>query len=148
MTLMAALALALTFGPVQEQVRLESVEHGVPYLAAVTIILMESRWNLEAMNVNPDGSRDWGLMQLNDRYFTDGGDWKVNVHVGVVLLASLKAEAGTWYWAFYAYNAGIGSFRRGAPSAAARDYATRACCLMGQLEVLRHLRDGNVRLNW
>jgi soluble lytic murein transglycosylase-like protein len=130
LTIAAAIAFSLLLGPIQMEVRKEASEQKVPFEVVAAIIAIESRWRPNAIGLNIDGSKDRGIMQLNDRYFNDGDDFWVNIHTGIYLLSSLYRETKSWYWTFYAYNAGLRSLECGAMIQKSREYADRVWGVM------------------
>lgn len=61
--------LPLTFKPqVMECVASAAKERRVPRIILLSLIKGESNGNPKAVNLNKDGTRDWNLMQINDRW--------------------------------------------------------------------------------
>ena len=91
---------------------------GVPVAIATSVIWHESRWEPAARHVNPDGTIDMGLMQINSATWrvlvrSYGGtiylwpyDPYANVRIGLRYLAHLHELMGDWWDALAAYNAG------------------------------------------
>ena len=100
------------------------LRHGVPYTIAYRLISWESGWDETAVNHNPDGSTDLGLMQLNDRYLEDFSlrynegkridpwMWRVSLEVGLAHLKVLHRATKSWEGAVAAYNMGLTRYRR------------------------------------
>ena len=94
---------------------------GVPYLLVLRVIEVESNWDKTAVNINSNGTRDNGLMQLNSKYVKDfiweygakGVKYQPNTHaydnvyIGIKHLKALYNETGSWKKAVQAYNAGL-----------------------------------------
>jgi soluble lytic murein transglycosylase-like protein len=92
-----------------------------PYTIA-KLIEWESAWDANALNVNPNGTLDIGLMQLNSAYIDEftykyrGGvpfdpyDWKASMEVGIKHLAVLKRHTGTQWGMVAAYNMGLSAY--------------------------------------
>lgn len=103
---------------------------GVPYWIAARLFARESGWVSTARNVNPNGTADVGIAQLNTRYMSDweriaGGpvnplDGHESIRVGVLYLAQLYRATGTWADALAAYNCGLGRWRTGRIPASTR----------------------------
>jgi len=101
------------------------LRHDVPIELAWRLIKWESNWNEQAWNRNTDGSRDLGIMQLNDRWleefaqrYRDGAIidpwmWRVSMDVGIKHLSVLRRTIGHWPGAVAAYNVGLTRYRRG-----------------------------------
>lgn len=84
----------------------EAANYGIPLDIAIRLVYEESRWKEKAINRNDNGTFDYGLMQLNSRYF-DIYPWQVNVQKGLAHLAALYKQTGTWRQALVSYNAGL-----------------------------------------
>ena len=112
-------------------------ENGVPPGIAEALIERESHWNPFASRWNANGTRDEGIMQLNnrtrrwlERRYNDG---KIinpynpydNVRLAMRYLGDLYSVTGSWSVALQAYNAGIGTVWQGDVPAAAKVYAKR-----------------------
>jgi soluble lytic murein transglycosylase-like protein len=104
-----------------------AVETGIPPYLALSIAIEENQ-SLDplAVHINDDGSRDLGVMQLNDSWFQ--GDWQdpeTNIRAGCDLIKALKAKPGMNYWMVCAaYNCGYGKLLERPPDAAI-EYANR-----------------------
>lgn len=106
-----------------ETLATECAETGVPYWIAARLFAWESGWRAAARNVNPNGTEDLGIAQLNSAYlsyfarFSDGPldplDGHTSIRVGVRYLAELYRATGSWRGAVAAYNCGPGRYRRG-----------------------------------
>ena len=79
------------------------------------IIQVESDGVITAFNVNSNGSRDYGLMQINscnhewlkkELGITDFYDIKQNIHCGVFMLADLMSRHDNLHTVLMAYNMG------------------------------------------
>lgn len=96
----------------------ESRRSGVPLRLLAALIYTESRFIIDARSpVNQNGTRDYGLMQLNSanyalfKVYVGGKEYNMsnpacNVHIGAAYLAELYAMFGNWTQAIAAYNAG------------------------------------------
>jgi soluble lytic murein transglycosylase-like protein len=103
-----------------------ALETGVPPYLALSIALEENRTlNPLAVHINGDGSRDLGIMQLNDSWFQ--GNWQdpeTNIRAGCGLLKELMRKPGmNWWLVCIAYNCGYGRLER--PPDASIEYANR-----------------------
>jgi len=95
-----------------------SLEEGVPPEFAVAIALTEN-WTLNPRAVSPpnrNGTRDWGLMQLNDAYFPLS-NWycaETNARTAIRHIRWLMDHPRTCtFWSVaVAYNAGIKRLNR------------------------------------
>jgi soluble lytic murein transglycosylase-like protein len=105
-------------------IRIASLYNVPPYLM-VAIAEVESKWNVEAVNVNTDGTIDRGLMQLNSSWFNDDGwaDPEVSITHAAVLIQELRDHGLTWWQVAVAYNCGIGRIED--PPASSVEYAVR-----------------------
>jgi soluble lytic murein transglycosylase-like protein len=96
----------------------------------ISIALIEnSQLDPKAIHYNADGSKDRGLMQLNDSWFTrdDWDDPTVNVGAACGYIQLLRSKGLTWYQTAIAYNCGIGKLKN--PPAQSVDYAVRVFAL-------------------
>lgn len=88
-------------------------EVGIPPYFALSIALTENQ-NLDplAVHINADGSRDLGVMQLNDSWFK--GNWRdpeTNIRAGCKLIKELIDKPGMNFWQVcIAYNCGYRRF--------------------------------------
>ena len=101
--------------------------HGVPVWLAVRLVQTESPdWNPRSVSPkNEDGSRDYGLAQINDANFKKFSDWYTHsrgfnpleawdsLDVGLAHLSWLHSEFGDWTKAVMGYNTGEERVRRG-----------------------------------
>jgi soluble lytic murein transglycosylase-like protein len=84
--------------------------HNVPPYLMVAIAEVESNWNINAINVNADGTLDRGLMQLNTSWFNDENwaDPETNITAATKHIVYLKSYRNyNWYQVCVAYNCGI-----------------------------------------
>jgi soluble lytic murein transglycosylase-like protein len=101
---------------------------GVPPYFALSVALTENpALDPLAVHVNENGSRDLGVMQLNDSWFT--GDWQdpeTNIRDGCELIRWLMRQPGiTTYWdVALTYNCGYYRFMAGPPMVSV-EYACR-----------------------
>lgn len=93
-----------------------SREYRIPASLPLMIAARESKFNHRLVHCcNYDGSRDWGVMQLNDYTvrslkIKDPLDYKQNVRAGVMLLASyLREYKGDLQRTLCAYAKGPGN---------------------------------------
>lgn len=101
----------------QEYARAKSAEYGVRYEVVLAVMESESLFNADIRdNVNRDGSRDRGLMQINEcnwswlreEYGLDINDPADNIEAGILLLAMLQEKHGGEELALVAYQCGSG----------------------------------------
>lgn len=95
--------------------------YSVPIGLLYAIAKVESNFNPGAINRNNNGSTDYGIMQINSRWFdkleTDFGIGKryvisntcTNIHVGAWILATNFWQKGRDWNSVGAYNAGYAS---------------------------------------
>lgn len=92
-------------------------DHGVPLAVLIGVITVESNWRPNLVHRNWDGSRDYGLMQINERTLPHLAavtgtppdavlDPLRNVTMGIYHLGYLKEKYGDWHHALTAYNRG------------------------------------------
>jgi len=97
----------------------------IPEAVLGRLIEWESGWDALCVRANPNGSIDYGLMQLNSRYLIDY-KWRYNgdrgfdpldpgdnLSVGMRHLRHLYDVTGNWFDAVCAYNAGLSRVRSG-----------------------------------
>jgi len=98
------------------------------------VLWQESRWKQNTLNHNTDGSYDYGIAQLNSRYFPmwkdyDGWDIRTtwgNAYVGAKHFQYLvKTYKGDYYKALLAYNCGMGNVARNTVPKVTHIYARR-----------------------
>lgn len=106
----------MTKAEVQQLVANKASQYGVPAQIALGIAAHESGFNDQAVNrANPNGTVDWGVMQLNDTTVQTMGvsnplDAEQNVDAGVRLIASLlNRYGGDPRQALWAYASGPGN---------------------------------------
>jgi soluble lytic murein transglycosylase-like protein len=104
-----------------------ALDVGVPPYFALSIALTENQLlDPLAVHVNADGSRDLGIMQLNNSWFD--GDWRdpeTNVRAGCELIKELMSKPNMNFWQVcIAYNCGYGRFLDNPPNMSI-DYANR-----------------------
>lgn len=98
----------------------EAQEHGIPVRLLCTLIYAESQFCIHARSrQNANGTRDYGLMQLNSAnyehfkvVYMDERDYNIlspqaNVHIGASYLADMYKIFGNWTQSLAAYNAGM-----------------------------------------
>ena len=115
-------------------------KYNIPIYIVSRVINIESQWNPNAISrYNRNGTRDYGLGQLNSRYigsfvkwFYKGKEkfnvfnWKHNLQVAIGFLASLnKSFYGNWHNTVCAYNAGPNAVRYGRVPASTFAYAKK-----------------------
>lgn len=105
---------------IQDMIRASALKYGVDPNLALAIAAHESNFNPSAVSpVNRNGTRDWGVMQLNDLTIQQFGvsnplDPQQNIDTGVRLLAQLSGQySGDLTKTLWAYNAGSGSVASG-----------------------------------
>lgn len=104
--------------------------YGVPPNLALGIASHESGFNPNAVNTaNPNGTKDWGVMQLNDTTVKTMGvtnplDPEQNIDAGVSLLSSLlNRYGGDPNQALWAYASGPGNVGPGkTPNSIAQNF--------------------------
>jgi soluble lytic murein transglycosylase-like protein len=107
------------------QVVAATAEAGIPAWILARVIEAESGWNVQAVGINPDGSRDLGIAQLGERWLADFS-WFDNagrpvdpfdpaqaLPVAARYLARLYRATGDWRAAVAAYNCGLSRVRAG-----------------------------------
>ncbi len=93
--------------------------YGVDPALLVAIANVESGIDMSAVNINKNGSADFGLMQINSHWEDTLRDLGIsydevktsaclNIHVGAWVLASNFSRSGVDWLAVGAYNAGYG----------------------------------------
>lgn len=96
-------------------------EYGVNYEKALAVMKIESSFNSNAENINKNGSKDVGLMQINSinrkwlsevLEVTDLKDPKQNILAGVYMLSILKEKFGDDHLQLMAYNMGEGKTKQ------------------------------------
>lgn len=100
-------------------------EYKIPLYPLLKMIEIESRYNPEKVSRNRNGTKDYGLMQLNSKYISEY-TWRYNhgkkimvfnpinsLHVGMKKLAHLYTIIGNWRGAFAAYNCGLTRYNTG-----------------------------------
>ena len=95
-----------------------ALEYGVPPEFALAIAFTEN-WTLNPRAVSPpnrNGTRDWGVFQLNENYFCMVAwyDPETNIRQGVRHIRWLMEHPRTctWWSVAVAYNAGINRLSR------------------------------------
>ena len=107
-----------------------SAEYGVPGYFVKSIAIEESNLNPNAVSpANSNGTRDFGIMQLNNNYFSHV-DWRCvesNIRAGVAHIRWLMTVPGVnTFWAVAAaYNCGHARLLRHGPPQTTIDYANR-----------------------
>jgi len=133
---LTALLLALCLhrpAPLVESVYQAGQNPFVDPVLRVATVEAESQFNPRAVNVNRDGSTDWGLWQLNSRWHPQFRDAQVmHVEYGAVELLRRVLEArGDLRSALSAWNTGNPKSARG------QEYASRVLVLYMQLKWAR-----------
>ena len=114
-----------------------SDKHGVPLWLACRLVDREnSDWNPGAVSPrNADGSRDYGLFQLNSDNIRKFADWyrhgemfnpfiaRDSIDIGLAHLRWLRDELGSWTRAVLAYNGGERCVKTGKIKPKVIDYA-------------------------
>ena len=106
-----------------------ATEFSLPPYFVLSIALTENE-TLDplAVNVNKNGTKDLGIMQVNDFWFK--GDWKdpeINIRAGCQHIKKIiEIPEITTYWIVAAcYNAGTAWLQTGSPPASSLTYADR-----------------------
>lgn len=95
-----------------------SEKYGVPLKILLAISFTESSFNHKSLNHNRNGTKDYGLMQINSFWAKHaagmGYEWSqvkhdpcTNVMFGSRILKDNRRRLGTWEAAIGAYNAGF-----------------------------------------
>lgn len=95
-----------------------SDRYGVEVRLLIAIAKVESDFNMNAVNINKNGSMDYGVMQINSRWKSRlaslGISWHeviasacMNIHVGAWILATNFQSWGVSWNSVGAYNAGF-----------------------------------------
>ena len=123
-----------------------AIENGLPPYFVKAIAYEESRFNPNAVSApNRNGSRDWGVMQINDRHHNIE-NWncaETNIRQGVehlVWIVSLP-QVTTYWKAAGIYNAGLEGFfanQNGPPQSSLR-YADRVIAKWLEYEPRAHV---------
>lgn len=99
-------------------------EHNIPSSIVLGIIYNESRFTDSALNLNSNGTYDYGLMQLNDSTFKflserigitnmeELFDSRTNILAGITLLSYHQENTGDINEALVCYQIGEGAYRR------------------------------------
>ena len=108
--------MAYTKEQIQQMIIDSANSRGIDPAIALAIASHESGFNPNAVNTaNPNGTKDWGVMQLNDTTVQTIGvtnplDPKQNIDAGVSLLAGLlNRYSGNVRNALWAYASGPGN---------------------------------------
>jgi soluble lytic murein transglycosylase-like protein len=105
-----------------------AVEVGIPPYFALSIAYTEnSTLDPMAVNVNPDGTLDRGVMQLNSSWY-NGAWWdpEENIRAGCQHIKWLLSLPGMNCWLVaVAYNCGYYRLEKGKPPESSIDYAVR-----------------------
>ncbi|GHV89881.1 hypothetical protein AGMMS50268_03840 [Spirochaetia bacterium] len=124
-----------------------ALEMGLPPYLVLAIAYTENETlNPTAVHLNLDPitgavlSRDLGVMQLNDSWFT--GDWadpETNIRAGCEQIKWLLSMPNMNYWLVaIAYNCGYSRLLAGPPPARSIDYAERVFILFNEYRGYRH----------
>jgi soluble lytic murein transglycosylase-like protein len=89
-------------------IRTNCEKYNVPYYLALALCKRESGINPDAININVDGSKDIGLFQLNNRYFSEKESKKIesNVETAIKHLSELYKQSKSWFIALVKYHRG------------------------------------------
>ena len=100
---------------IQAMIVAAATQYGVPVNIALGVASHESGFNPSAINVNTNGTTDYGVMQLNSTTVqtmgvSDPMDPQQNINAGVQLLSNLLRQYnGNTYNALWAYASGSGN---------------------------------------
>jgi len=109
----------------------------IPLYILIGVIHNESWFTPNAIGYNTNGSKDYGIMQLNSfylkefkNYFNDGEDFDVfnigdSIKIGCKILESHYNNTKDWYLALCSYNCGIGNVKRNRIPEKTKAYAKR-----------------------
>lgn len=98
-----------------------SREYGIDQNLTASIILIESSGVIQSLNINSNGSRDYGLMQINsfnhnwledELGITDWYDPAQNIKAGCYMLGQLCRQYEDPHQVLMAYNMGPDQMRR------------------------------------
>ena len=94
-------------------------EYKVPIIYVTKLIEWESNWDESCITINRNGTKDYGLMKHNSnslddfsRWYNNGNkydplNWNLNLKIGIMHLANLRKQTGSWFGALAAYNMGL-----------------------------------------
>jgi len=123
---------------IQDMIRSAALKYNVDPNLAIAVAAHESNFNPNAINsANRNGTKDWGVMQLNDITVKQFGvqnplDPAQNIDAGVKLLGQLSAKYdGDLTNTLWAYNAGSGSVSKGVMPAGVQSYIDWVSNYMG-----------------
>ena len=114
-----------------------AAEFGLPPYYVLSVALTENE-TLDplAVNVNKNGTRDLGVMQINSSWFK--GDWQdpeTNIRAGCQLIRELinRPESNTYWYVCILYNAGTAWLRTGKPPPSSLNYADKVMAKWNEL---------------
>jgi soluble lytic murein transglycosylase-like protein len=114
---------------IQDMIRSAALKYNVDPNLAIAVAAHESNFNPNAINsANRNGTKDWGVMQLNDLTVKQFGvqnplDPVENIDAGVKLLGQLSSKySGDTTNILWAYNAGSGSVSKGVMPSGVQSY--------------------------
>jgi hypothetical protein len=128
---------AYTSQQIQQMITQSALQYGVDPSLALAVAAHESNFNPTATHVNPNGTTDWGVMQLNDltvQTFNVSNplDPQQNINAGVQLLSQLSNKySGNLTDILWAYNAGSGSVSSGVMPSGVQSYIDWVSNYMG-----------------
>lgn len=125
-----------------------SCEYGVPYELTLAVCHIESCFQPDVNNagLNNDGTTDWGLMGLNDKYiqyncdlYNDGVridmlDPYENSYIGIRILGAFYAKYGNAYDVACSYNLGESGWARKKASEGSWYYGDKVVAYMDLIE--------------
>ncbi len=102
--------------PYQQTIDQEAAKYGVPPSLLAGLLKTESDFNPNAQHINPSGSIDRGIGQINNvanPTVTNAQAYDPTFAIGWVAqhLAYLHSQTGSWTTAVGAYNAGLGAVK-------------------------------------
>jgi len=104
-----------------------AIETGLPPYFVLAVAVEESSLNPNAVNVNPNGTTDYGLFMLNSSWYNDEFwfDPETNIRAGCAYIKELMSKPGvnTWWSVAVCYNCGYGRLNN--PPDASIEYAGR-----------------------
>jgi hypothetical protein len=131
----------LTTSEIQSQITQTALQYGVPPSLALAVAKQESGFNPNRVSpVNNDGTRDYGVMQLNSNNLAAWGvtnplDPTQNINAGVSYLAQLLQQYnGDQASALAAYNAGPSKVASGRIPPATQSYVAAVMANQGQFQ--------------
>lgn len=105
-----------------------ALEFGIPPGFMLAIATVENpAFDVDAVNHNRNGTKDLGIMQLNDSWYNgDPQNLEHHLKVAAAHLSQLQRRyALNWWQTAIAYNCGISPVLQGAPPNSSIEYANK-----------------------